>query len=102
MEKKFYNISEVSKMISRNASTIRFWETKFSKIKPLKRAGGRRFYRQEDIELLKEINYLLQNKKLTIDGAKKYLQSKNNQIEDSVTETLREIVGSLKEVQEIL
>jgi DNA-binding transcriptional MerR regulator len=102
MEKKFYSITEVSKMIGRNASTIRFWETKFKKIQPLKRAGGRRFYRQEDIELLKTINDLLNTQKLTIDGAIKQLNAKSNKIEKVFTDQLKDIAAELKEAEDLL
>lgn len=101
MEKKFYNITEVSKMIGRNASTIRFWETKFNKIQPLKRAGGRRFYRPEDIALLKEINDLLKNQKLTIDGAIKQLNAKSHKIDKVLVDQLKDIAAELKEAQKI-
>ncbi len=102
MDKKFYNITEVSKIIGRNASTIRFWETKFKKIQPLKRAGGRRFYRPEDIDLLKEINELLNTQKLTIDGAIKQLNARSNKIDKVLTDQLKDIVRDLKEAEDIL
>jgi DNA-binding transcriptional MerR regulator len=102
MEKKFYNIAEVSKIIGRNSSTLRFWETKFKKLQPLKRAGGRRFYRPEDINLLKEINELLNKQKLTIEGAIKQLNAKSNKLDVVMLDQLKEIVSELKEAQEII
>ena len=50
---------------------LRFWETKFTQIKPLKRNGGRRFYRPQDIDVLQQIKHLLYNQGYTIKGAKK-------------------------------
>ena len=54
---------------------LRFWETKFSQLKPMKRNGGRRYYRPDDVELLKCIKNLLYVKRLTIEGAQKEIRS---------------------------
>ena len=64
----FRTISEVSKDLSLPQHVLRFWETKFTQIKPIKRGGGRRYYRPEDIELLKGIKYLLYYDGYTIRG----------------------------------
>jgi DNA-binding transcriptional MerR regulator len=53
---------------------LRFWETRFSQIKPLKRGGNRRYYRPEDIDLLRAIRHLLYDKGLTIRGVQKMLR----------------------------
>ena len=53
---------------------LRFWETRFSQIKPLKRGGGRRYYRPEDVELLRAIRFLLYDEGLTIKGVQKMLR----------------------------
>ena len=55
---------------------MRFWETKFSQIRPLKRGGGRRYYRPEDLELLKKIHHLLYTDGYTIKGVQKLLKEK--------------------------
>jgi len=102
MEKKFYNITEVSNIIGRNASTIRFWETKFKNINPLKRAGGRRFYRPEDIEIIKEINNLLSKQGLTIEGAAKQLNSRSNKIDKISTDIIQDILENLKEAKSLI
>ena len=57
----FRTISEAATLLEVPTHVLRFWETKFSQIKPIKRGGGRRYYRPEDIELLKGIKYLLYN-----------------------------------------
>ena len=54
----FRTISEVSKDLSLPQHVLRFWETKFSQIKHIKRGGGRRYYRPEDVDLLKGIKNL--------------------------------------------
>ena len=53
---------------------LRFWETRFSQIKPLKRGGGRRYYRPEDVELLRSIRFLLYDEGMTIKGVQKMLR----------------------------
>ena len=70
----FRTISEVSKDLSLPQHVLRFWETKFSQIKPIKRGGGRRYYRPEDIELLKGIKNLLYNDGYTIRGVQKVIK----------------------------
>ena len=64
-------ISEASEMLDVPQHVLRFWETKFNQIKPLKRNGGRRFYRPQDLEILQQIKHLLYAQGYTIKGAKK-------------------------------
>ena len=70
----FRAISEVSKDLSLPQHVLRFWETKFIQIKPIKRGGGRRYYRPEDIRLLKGIKSLLYNDGYTIRGVQKVIK----------------------------
>ena len=70
----FRTISEVSKDLSLPQHVLRFWETKFVQIKPIKRGGGRRYYRPEDIRLLKGIKSLLYNDGYTIRGVQKVIR----------------------------
>jgi DNA-binding transcriptional MerR regulator len=70
----FRTISEVSKELDVPQHVLRFWETKFTQIKPLKRAGGRRYYRPDDIELLRRIQCLLYTDGYTIKGVQKMLR----------------------------
>lgn len=67
----FKTISEVARFLSVPQHVLRFWESKFSQIKPLKMRGGRRYYRPEDIETLSTIKTLLYKQGYTIKGAKK-------------------------------
>lgn len=64
-------ISEAAEMLDVPAHVLRFWETRFPQIKPLKRNGGRRFYRPEDVEILQQIKHLLYRQGFTIKGARK-------------------------------
>ncbi|WP_026606271.1 MerR family transcriptional regulator [Methylocapsa acidiphila] len=67
----FRTISEVAEDLGLPQHVLRFWETRFSQIKPLKRAGGRRFYRPHDIEILRAIKRLLYAEGYTIKGVQR-------------------------------
>jgi DNA-binding transcriptional MerR regulator len=67
----FRTISEAAEELSVPQHVLRFWETRFSQIKPLKRAGGRRYYRPRDIELLRLIKRLLYGEGYTIKGVQR-------------------------------
>jgi DNA-binding transcriptional MerR regulator len=70
----FRTISEVAEELDVPQHVLRFWESKFSQIKPMKRGGGRRYYRPHDIELLRGIRYLLYGEGYTIRGVQKILR----------------------------
>ncbi len=70
----FRTISEVSEWLETPAHVLRFWESKFTQVKPVKRAGGRRYYRPADMELLGGIKKLLHEDGLTIKGVQKVLR----------------------------
>lgn len=70
----FRTISEVSDILDTPAHVLRFWESKFYQIRPVKRAGGRRYYRPDDLALLAGIRLLLQDQGMTIRGVQKVLQ----------------------------
>tara|TARA_B100001093_G_C26245403_1_gene766193 strand:- start:109 stop:555 length:447 start_codon:yes stop_codon:yes gene_type:complete len=72
----FKTISEVSTSLDIPQHVLRFWETKFSQVKPMKRAGGRRYYRPSDIVLLGAIRTLLYDDGYTIRGVQKILREK--------------------------
>jgi DNA-binding transcriptional MerR regulator len=72
----FRTISEVSEMLDVPQHVLRFWESRFAHIKPIKRAGGRRFYRPEDVDLLRGIRTLLYHEGYTIKGVQKVLREK--------------------------
>ena len=70
----FRTISEAAEELDLPQHVLRFWETRFSTIKPLKRGGGRRYYRPEDVLLLKGIRHLLYEQGFTIKGVQKILK----------------------------
>lgn len=87
----FRTISEVSDWLDTPAHVLRFWESKFQQIKPVKRAGGRRYYRPDDMRLLGGIKQLLHNDGMTIKGVQKILREKGIKhvaaLSQSVTDT---------------
>lgn len=70
----FRTISEVADELDLPQHVLRFWETRFNQIKPMKRGGGRRYYRPDDVDLLKGIRQLLYDQGYTIKGVQKLLK----------------------------
>ena len=75
-EQAFRTITEVSNWLKTPSHVLRFWESKFSQIKPVKRAGGRRYYRPEDLKLIGGIKCLLHDKGTTIASVKELIKTK--------------------------
>lgn len=117
----FRTISEVARALDLPQHVLRFWETKFNQIKPMKRGGGRRYYRPEDVELLDRIRRWLYEDGYTIKGVQKLLRdgapdedrvvesgldenapsgsADANPNERPNVESLREILSELKEIR---
>lgn len=74
----FRTISEVAQDLDVPQHVLRFWESRFTQVRPVKRAGGRRYYRPEDIDLLKGIRALLYTDGLTIKGVQKVLKERGH------------------------
>lgn len=72
----FRTIAEVAEELGVATHVLRFWETKFTQIKPMKATGGRRYYRPDDVEVLKLIKTLLYQKRYTIEGAQQLIKEK--------------------------
>ena len=111
----FRTIAEVSDELNVPAHVLRFWEKKFSEVSPVQRAGGRRYYRPEDIALLKKIEYLLHNQGYTIKGVQKLLKdgAVNSALEQSTVEQtaeqgvenkaeLENVIAELEEIAALL
>lgn len=74
----FRTISEAAEDLDLPQHVLRFWETRFPQIKPMKRGGGRRYYRPDDVDLLKGIRHLLYDEGYTIKGVQRILKSQGN------------------------
>src|SRR6202012_4503965 len=72
----FRTISEVAVELDIPQHVLRFWESRFAQVRPIKRAGGRRYYRPEDVDLLRGIRTLLYREGFTIKGAQKVMRDK--------------------------
>src|ERR1700684_2031490 len=75
-DKLYFRIGEVSRLAGIKPYVLRFWETEFSSLGPKKSGKGHRLYRRKDVELVLEIKGLLYEKRYTIEGARKYLDSR--------------------------
>ncbi len=77
----FRTISEVSTDLDVPQHVLRFWESKFTPVRPLKRGGGRRYYRPEDVDLLRRISNLLYTDGYTIKGVQRLLREGHGKLE---------------------
>ncbi|MBO89310.1 MAG: MerR family transcriptional regulator [Rickettsiales bacterium] len=93
-ERAFRTISEVSRELDVPQHVLRFWESKFTQISPLKRSGGRRYYRPEDIRLLKRIRDLLYVDGFTIKGVQKLIREQG--VKSILNSAPSAIVASVK------
>jgi DNA-binding transcriptional MerR regulator len=74
IEKGLYRISDVSRLAALKPFVLRYWETEFPMLQPLKSSGGRRLYRQEDVDMVFRIKRLLYDEGFTIAGARRHLR----------------------------
>ncbi|OJV35845.1 MAG: transcriptional regulator [Bacteroidales bacterium 36-12] len=104
MEKLYYSIAEVSKLLEINASNLRFWEKEFKQLKPKRNDKGTRFYTKEDIDLVKQIMYLVNEQNLTLEGAKNKLGQKKDSIakQQELVERLKRLRVELKGISKAL
>lgn len=85
MAKLVYTMGEVAQMLGENASAVRYWSNYFEKfIKPQRNAKGNRLYHPEDIETLRQIQYLIKNQGLTLEGVAHRLGEDRRSVEKSV------------------
>ena len=99
MNKNFYNIDEVSQIVGEQKHTIRFWESRISKLKIIRTHSGHRLYDYENLLLLKKIKELLEVQKLTLDGVNDYLSKsriKNNSLNENIVQVLKDLLNVLK------
>jgi len=99
MNKNFYNIDEVSQIVGEQKHTIRFWESRISKLKIIRTHSGHRLYDYENLLLLKKIKELLEVQKLTLDGVNDYLSKsriKNNSLNVNIVSDLKDLLNVLK------
>ena len=93
-ERVFYRIKEVCTLTGLKPHILRYWEQEFRNIKPVKSSRGQRLYTKKDLDAIFTIKNLLYEKRFTIDGAKKYLNTQSTLFVE-IKEELREIVKIL-------
>lgn len=96
LEFKRYKIGQAAKEIGVKTHTLRFWEDEFDEINPIRTESGQRMYTEQSMEVIRTIKRLLYDEGLTIDGAKKKLQSYEH------SDILREVYAELVEIKKLL
>lgn len=102
LNKKYYKIKDVAEILNVSPSTLRYWETEFPECRPRRSSTNIRYYKPEDIETLKVIQYLLKVKGLKLTAAKEQLRTNRSNISnrvkiiDTLTETRDTLEGMLK------
>ena len=94
-DKLYFRIGEVSELAETKPYVLRYWETEFPTLKPVKSATGHRLYRRSDVEMILEIKRLLYVEGFTIEGARKYLAGKS----ESIVETKPAASSALSDAQ---
>lgn len=104
IEKKYYKIKEVAEMLDLPASTLRFWESQFSILKPKRNDGGIRFYTPADVENLRMIRYLIKDKGLKISAAQDALRRNHSGVSrrHKAIERLHEVRDRLQDMLDAL
>ncbi|MCX5830788.1 MAG: MerR family transcriptional regulator [Deltaproteobacteria bacterium] len=103
-EKSYFRIGEVSKLLGVAPYVIRYWESEFKSIRPMRAKSDQRLYRKKDVEELMAIKELLYSEKFTISGAKKRLTEIKEQVEAAGSEQrlLTAIKEGLQELRKIV
>ena len=94
LSKQYYKIKEVAEILDVPQSTLRFWEKEFPMIKPIRSSHNIRYYRPQDIELLRIIHYLIKDKGLKIEAAREQLRSNKHNVSRRV-----EVIDRLKSLR---
>lgn len=97
INKLYYTMGEVTEMFGVNASQIRFYEKEFDVLKPKKNKKGNRLFTPEDIENLKIIFHLVDDKGFTLKGAKEHLRNSGNEVKET-----QKIIDSLERIKGFL
>jgi DNA-binding transcriptional MerR regulator len=101
VDKKYFRIGEVSELLKVEAYVLRYWESEFKTIKPVKSGSGHRVYSRKDVETLQVIKHLLYQEKFSIKGAKRKLNEKKKEVrihQKSNSKALKEIATELREL----
>ena len=101
-DKLYFKIGEVSRISGLPSHVLRFWEAEFKKINPKRTPSGQRSYTRKDIETILEIKHLLYDRKFTIEGARKYLNTRAGTDALLAKNVLEELKAELKSIRDLL
>lgn len=104
LDKQYYKIREVAEILQIPASTLRFWESRFTIISPRRNRGGTRFYTPADIEKIRMIHYLVKEKGLKLEAAEAQLRANRDGVsrQRDVVNRLKDIRGRLSQLLDTL
>lgn len=101
--KRYFTIGEVSELCDVKPHVLRYWETEFPDLKPVKRRGNRRYYQRHDVLTIRQIRSLLYEEGFTISGAKQRLEGDQGRSESSISaQIVRQVRMELEEVLQLL
>ncbi len=86
--KRYFTIGEVSELCAVKPHVLRYWETEFGSLKPVKRRGNRRYYQRQDVLMIRQIRSLLYEQGFTIGGARQRLEGEQGRMESSIVQQL--------------
>jgi DNA-binding transcriptional MerR regulator len=101
-DKKFFRIGEVSRIIGVEPYVLRYWESEFPQIRPVRADTNQRTYQRKDLELILEIKRLLYEEKLTIEGARQRLKQKKEKTPVAGAGLIEEVKTDLQEILKTL
>ena len=104
LDKKFYRIGDVSEILGIPESTLRYWETQFTIIKPKRNKKNIRYYTPNDIEIISKVYYLVKEKGLKLDAAQAQIRANRDGVDKrfEVVDRLKEIKAQLQGLQRAL
>ncbi len=101
--KRYFTIGEVSELCDVKPHVLRYWETEFTNLKPVKRRGNRRYYQRHDVLTIRQIRSLLYDDGFTITGARQRLEGEQGKAEASISiQIARQVRLELEEVLQLL
>ncbi len=97
--KRYFTIGEVSELCEVKPHVLRYWETEFTSLKPVKRRGNRRYYQRHDVLTIRQIRSLLYEQGFTITGARQRLEGEQGKVEATLSlQIIRQVRQELEEV----
>ena len=101
--KRYFTIGEVSELWDVKPHVLRYWETEFTSLKPVKRRGNRRYYQRHDVLMIRQIRGLLYEQGYTISGARQRLEGEVGRVETSMSaQIVKQVRMELEEVLQLL